>query len=361
MNRTTITVLTVLIAAGSAAAQNWSGGMVVFGDSLSDTGNIYTMTGLLSTKRPNTPWYTVKRWTCGADNTVMPQTQTAMAHGSIVWHERLADILNIPRATPSRPSTDPGYNYAHGGATSGTGADQYNITHNLQRQVGDFLTRQGSGAIPTDRLYVMWAGGNDIRDSARVGLDTQFVLDWSARQAVANIKGQIELLSQHVPSNQRITVLWPNLPPMQGVPDIRSLGDEVAGWVGDACETFRTQQLDAVTALAGTAPNVDIKVLNVHGLWSDMIAGQLGWTPLDTTRNIINAGDFSAQWFTPTRNAAVPVGANPDQYVFWDEVHPTSRVHRLIGEIAYGVVPSPGAGMLLGLGLLTAARRARRA
>ncbi len=133
---------------------------MVFGDSLSDTGNIYeaTRTGF-ATRRPAAPYYSPGRWTDGADNTApanQATLQVTQSQFTGVWHERLADDLGIPRATPSRIAGGNGTNSAHGGATTGDGTDSFDITENMGYQVNTFPTNQGSGVIPTNRLYILW-------------------------------------------------------------------------------------------------------------------------------------------------------------------------------------------------------------
>ncbi|MBP7484430.1 MAG: PEP-CTERM sorting domain-containing protein [Aquabacterium sp.] len=51
--------------------------------------------------------------------------------------------------------------------------------------------------------------------------------------------------------------------------------------------------------------------------------------------------------------------ANPDNYLFWDGVHPTAAAHQVLGNAFAAAVPEPEtyALMLAGLGIVVAARR----
>jgi phospholipase/lecithinase/hemolysin len=102
--------------------------------------------------------------------------------------------------------------------------------------------------------------------------------------------------------------------------------------------------------------------LDIHTLFADLIAGRLeGFRPTNTTDNIITAPDFSGLGFAPTRNItpATPAGLNPDNYVFWDQIHPTSRTHRAIGDYAVTVIPTPSAVVLFAAGIVAQFRRRR--
>jgi phospholipase/lecithinase/hemolysin len=53
--------------------------------------------------------------------------------------------------------------------------------------------------------------------------------------------------------------------------------------------------------------------------------------------------------------------ANPDQYVFWDIVHPTARSHQLLGDaFAAAVVPEPGTVALIAAAMLAMSLCRRR-
>jgi phospholipase/lecithinase/hemolysin len=53
--------------------------------------------------------------------------------------------------------------------------------------------------------------------------------------------------------------------------------------------------------------------------------------------------------------------ANPDQYLFWDGVHPTAAAHRMLGDAFMAAVPEPGGIALLLVALLAMAVIRRRA
>ena len=53
----------------------------------------------------------------------------------------------------------------------------------------------------------------------------------------------------------------------------------------------------------------------------------------------------------------IQVCPNPNEYLFWDNIHPTTRSHQLIGQLALKAlgIPEPSSTWgLLGLGLIAA-------
>ena len=70
------------------------------------------------------------------------------------------------------------------------------------------------------------------------------------------------------------------------------------------------------------------------------------------------AGDFG---FANTEDACLPtlgpfpIGApcaDPDSYLFWDDIHPTAKAHKILGDAMFAaVVPEPQSLLLIALSL----------
>ena len=53
------------------------------------------------------------------------------------------------------------------------------------------------------------------------------------------------------------------------------------------------------------------------------------------------------------------MAVDPDTYLFWDDLHPTTKAHNLIGIWAQASVPEPSTALLVAVGLLILSERAR--
>ncbi len=100
--------------------------LIVFGDSLSDSGNLYTYTG---TAFPPSPPYDPGHFSNGR-----------------VWAEVLADALFLGGLTPSLLG---GTNYSWGGAETGFGLSSQG-TPNLGEQVKAYLIRS------SPKIFMLW-------------------------------------------------------------------------------------------------------------------------------------------------------------------------------------------------------------
>lgn len=337
--------------------------LVVFGDSLSDTGNILAITStpfaasLGFTPRPAAPFYTHGQFTCGPDNTgpgnpVLNTTPTAYAAG--VWHHTLADRLGVPwSAAAGVESIAAGTNYAFGGAESGTGSF---ISPGVLTQVQRYFDRP---ALAQDALHVFWAGSNDLLNTAQAPGATPAQVLAAGVSAVNNLSQAIEMVLSGLDPAQPARVLWANLPPLDLTPEGAALSPDLRAALAQASASFAQAQAVAADALRGAHPTLSLLTLDVHQLFLDVLAAPLASGFTNVTTPFLQLSDFS----TPgpmSGTQLAPAGANPDAWLFWDDLHPTAHAHALIGEAAARLVPAPAAPVLVLAGAAGLISRRRR-
>jgi phospholipase/lecithinase/hemolysin len=314
------------------AAFVWVGGLhagpitelVIFGDSLSDTGNSYIATGQAF---PAPPSYTVGRFTDGPD-TIPAGTPVGL------WHEVLAGLLGVPVATPFLTG---GTNYAIGGAKVLPGDP---TIPSIAQQVGFYLGSTSGQADP-NALYVLWGGANDLYGAVENPGETPAMVAATETSVISSLANDIESLRAAGARN----FLWLNLPQLAETP--RGAGNPLNAALAQASTQFRN---DVATESAMLAMIVGVRMadVDIYGLQQSIFANPAAFGYTNVT--------------TPAQGLAV----NPDQYLYWDTLsHPTTTGHRLIAQSADAAVratftPEPATWMMAvgGLLLLVFARRA---
>lgn len=310
-----------LLAGGMASASAVSySGITIFGDSLSDTGNILVATGGALPVAP----YFAGRFSDGA-----------------IWTDFLAGGLGFS-ATASLMG---GQNYAFGGARTGTDANP----PGLLAQTGGLWAPSVGGAADPNRLYVLVGGGNDMRD-ARTAFQGDTPADEAGRQAAAVIAAtQLSASLNVLASNGAKTVLMGNLPDLGRTPEAVALGLVDAST--DATNRFNAL-LPGVIAY-GSSLGLSMRFVDLAGVANDVFVDVM--TNGGATYGITNIS-------TPCGTFPGSIGIACSTSAFSDALHPTTRVHQLFGEAALqaALVPEPQTYALIALGLVAVAWRARR-
>ena len=300
--------------------------LVVFGDSLSDVGNLALATAGSTTVSPPLPPYdTAGEFTDGPDTT--PSTSIIG-----VWVQQLNNNFlhgSHPGFAPLTPSLSGGTDYAFGGAATGSSL----TPPGMAAQVDTFLN--ADPVAPSSNLYVFWGGANDILDAASQTGASLSSIETAASTAAANIDSQI----QQIANAGGKYFLWVNMPPLNQTPGAIAAGTLAQYVAAQATTSFNTAWQSDVTSLN----NSGIHVLgeNVNALFSSILAdpSQDGFTNVTT----------------PARGLA---SVKPDTYLFWGNIHPTTAADKLLAQQSYsdinnsfGVVPEPAALLLLAAGL----------
>jgi phospholipase/lecithinase/hemolysin len=303
------TLLVLTAACLSSLAMAVPSQLIVFGDSLSDTGNVQTrFKDALNIQLPDSP-YVNGRFSNGP-----------------VAVEVLAQQLQVPLTS-----------LAHGGALTGT-SNRITTAGVLtgtgtQSQITGYIADQ-KGALDANALYVVWAGGNDFFSAPSAA---------TVSAAVGNLVQDVTLLYQ---AGAR-QFLVPNLPDLANTIDsIKAGGATQAGahalsvaFNGALAQTFAQVQ----SGLAGAR----IEVFDTYGLLNTLRA------------DVIAKGGVVDQscWVGNYQGVGV-VCSNPDQYFLWDNVHPTAQIHQAVGEafaktsIVMSSVPEPATWSLACVGLV---------
>ena len=281
--------------------------MFVVGDSLSDTGNVFYALGGATTEPPYTGLIPTAAY-----------SSKRLSNGSI-WAERLASNLGITLDA----SLIGGTGYAYGGARTGplTGVTSSFIpTLTDQTQVIVDLP----GQLSTNDLFVVWGGGNDIRDAAatqNIAQATAIVSD-----SLVNIAGIITSLADE----GAIQFLVPNLPDLGLTPSAQLAGPLASGFITQLTEQFNGTLTSILLPELEQNLGIDIIDLDTNALLDDIIANP-------TIFGLSNVADACIQ---------IEGGAcsSPDDYLFWDGIHPTTATHTIIGDAAFAaLVPIPAA------------------
>ena len=293
-----------------AHAQDYTS-IVVFGDSLSDVGNFADLSQAKYRVRIPGPAanYADGRFTDGDDTVPVAQKYFGL------WIEQLAAML--PAKPIIRNSLNGGTDYAYGLATNGNGttlstfgpSNAYSINvNNIGQQISDYLAT--SPTISNRTLFVVWGGANDLLSATSVDA----VVTAAINQAI-NIQRLINAGATQF--------VIPNLPPLGAVPELN--GSPAASVPATAASVLYNQLL---------ASALDI-------LRDFNFGRRLQFVQLDVF-TLFNKILASPSKYALTNVTGISQGisiVDPDTYLFWDDLHPTTRGHNILAVTAFGMLP----------------------
>lgn len=289
--------------------------LFVFGDSLSDTGNLSIATGGAQPP-PGQPYFN-GRFSDGP-----------------VWVETLAAGLGL--AADAAPFLAGGKNYAFAGARTGMASPPPGV---LAQVAGIWGANPATMADP-NALFVVVGGGNDMRD-ARTAFQTNSAAHQASRQAAAaaaanNLLNSLGFLASRGAKH----VLISNLPDLGFTPEAALFGLQFSS--SDVSARFNAL-IAGIEAYAETHFGLDVDVLDMAGL-----SGAIRNDALNNGGAVYGITNVVA----PCAGFAFSLGAACNVSLFSDALHPSALAHAILGRAALALVPLPGTAWLAGLALL---------
>jgi len=292
--------LLLLVSLSTQASNNYSN-VFIFGDSLSDTGNLASVIGGIPA-----PYY-----------------KNRISNGPIAVDVLTGKMGFDANASLHLLGLNAGQNYSVAGARASG-----NAPIDLDNQILAFQANQGFTA-PADALYIIFIGGNDVRDALYEPNDA--IANSTLQTALNKVKKATSVLSQ-MGARSFLVINVPNIGLIPETSLIAAATNNPT--LIQRAENFTVSYNKNLHQLVETLEHtneIEIAEFDLFKLFGNIMkqAAELGFT--NNTEACFSSMTFS---FNPDCN----FGLNADQFVFFDEIHPTKRVHALFGNAFYKAV-----------------------
>ena len=284
--------------------------MVVFGDSLSDPGNVFVLTGQVSVR----PY----------DDGNIPSWPYPIGRGKTysngpTWSQLVAQELKLQAGTGPALRTTRFTNYAFGGARA---SDSAGGPFDMTVQVSQFLADNG-GAADSDALYAFWFGGNDVRDALEAALTGGSPVAVIAAALSNYATNMVTLISSGATD---FVIL--NAPNLGVAPAVTALGSAASAGATSLSFLFNLELDGVLDGIETAFPQVSITRVDMFTVITDAVDN-----PGD--HGFVNVEEAC---LTPLVYAGA-ICKSPDGYLFWDGIHPTRMGHEMLADAVLSSMP----------------------
>ena len=309
-------LLTSVMPMSALASPSFSD-LFSFGDSLSDVGNVFVATAV-SQPQPASPY-----------------ANGQYSNGPI-WIQGLSAGLGLGVQVPSLLG---GNGYAFGGATTANASTTSTEVPNLAQQVASF-SRDHGGLAPSSALYTVWAGSNDIVNILAETADPACATNPSSCVSDAALAEANDIRTLASLGARRFLI--PFVPDLGATPLLIGAGAVAQQGATALASVYNSTLQASLNDLMTGTPGVDLRYLDVFNILDAAIGDPAAF-------GLSNVTD---PCYVGAETGGGIVCATPNQYLFWDQVHPTAVAHAFIAQAALAEVPEPGTPFAIVIGLL---------
>lgn len=283
--------------------------IIAFGDSLTDVGNVAKLT------EP------------GVAPVINGYYLETHFSNNILWIETLANYLGLPARTPGRgssttlPPETHGNTWAWGGSEAAAGSVQPSgVTEpipNLLTEINQYLAANLPNA---ETLYTIWSGADNLLIGGQFG-------PRAAKKAVKAVKAAIQRLER---AGARHILIF-NMPKLGDTPSARS-GGKITEIAADIYSYSYNKALRQTLRKLSHSKHFNAKIYFVN-VFTELVR---------VVNTVNNGGTYTPSFFVPGPPVAINNvtdegldffnlnGTFPTNYLFWDDVHPTTQGHQVI-------------------------------
>lgn len=276
-------VLTALVQAQPVARTFTS--TFFFGDSLTDTGNLFAFTG-----SPPAPYFNGR-----------------VSNGPI-YSEQL--VPGLQNAVTAAGTVRTNLNFAFAGATA---VGSTPVPASLPVQLGMFQAR---GLTPgAADLFVVLAGANDVLNGiANPGTQNNAAITALANAAAASVTSTVQTLA--AAGGRNFLVI--NLPNIAQTPRFTTGSGVPAVSLAEAGSLVYNAAIRANLTAASLPAGANVTLVNLQSFLNIIVQNPAAFGFTVTNQSIL---DILTAGGNP---------GNPDGYVFFDSIHPTTRTHAIL-------------------------------
>jgi outer membrane lipase/esterase len=301
--------------ATEASAQNF-GGVVVFGDSLSDVG--YYRPYLSSIGLPPATVATLGRFT---------------TNPGPIWSENVSRYYGV---TPGASNAG-GSVYAQGGATVATPIPSAAGTiRPVTTQITEYLAAN-NGAANSSALYAVWIGGNDVLNNFGAFAAGSITAAQMQANVVAAATAEVGQIGRLRAAGARYVAVF-GLPDVGTTPAITSAGAAAVAGVSALSVGYNTTLW---TSLQGAG--IQVIPVDTYSLFAEVRANAAAYGFTNTTG--LACGPFppysttsNSQFCTPAQ-LVTPTAAST--YLWADGIHPTTAASGIVGDYLISLLSGP--------------------
>ena len=265
--------------------------LIVFGDSLSDTGNDFIAS------RGAIP--------------ASPYSQGRFSNGP-TYVDELAHNLGLP-STPSRAG---GTNTAFGGAR--TNRQPFSPAFSILNQVQAYVDR--TPVADPDALFVVFGGANNLQDVILPAAADPSNAATLTRGVIQQTMGDLSTILDQLTAIGARTIVVPNAPNLGLTPRFNEPGPNVGALARSVTQSFN----EALETMLDTHTGSHLIRVDSFAFFNSVAANPQMFSLTNVTARCYTGDDL-------TFNGGGSVCENPASFLFWDGIHPTSVPHRLFG------------------------------